>query len=446
MPTKLRQVIEFNTIADAIAADIAWQDNDKVVVGTDASKMWYDFESATTLPTNGTSVVAVSGGYLIMQGTAAGSSGSEWFTDASNTGTSTTEASGSYTTGSIRRTGTVSVSNTSNFGFNIYNYGTSGDYRVKMYSGTMAAPAQFTGYNGSSLVSLAAYDGVAGTMQAGITCMAAETWSATSRPTQWRLSTTPIGSTTPWNMLYAASTGKLGVGVYASNPTSTLTVAGSCALGAVDTSAAAYTVLDTESTILLSATAYQAVTLPSATSYNNRIITVVNNAKVTKSLASYYDLSNRPTSTMPPRATIVVQSIGGVWRQINDTSHYSIAWELNMQPAGTKLNVDGLFYVQAAASTYTLSISGINTVRSIQYKSHSITGVTSAVRSSSNTFAAVSAPLSPAVLAISVAPGTSSQVVTSIVTDTATWATYEIRYMRVSSTAVNIRVTKLIQP
>ena len=447
MPNKLRQVIEFDTIADAISADVAWQDNDKVMVGTGASKMWYDFEATTALPTNGTSVVAVSGGYLIMQGAAtAGNSGSEWIVDSSNTGTGTTEVSGSYTVGSMRRNGSVSISNTSSAGFNIYNYDTTGEYKAKMYSGSSSAPTQYAGYNGAALSGLTVYDGTSASQQAALICHSAGVWSATSKPTQWRLSTTPVNSTTPWNMLYASSEGNLGVGKYSSNAATTIDVQGSHSFRMVETSAATYVIAADDSTVLLNSAVSQSVTLPPATAYPGRIITVVNQYNTEKVLTSYYNNFGTLGSIIPKRSVVVVQAVSGVWRQINNQAPTATSWATTLAAAGAVLNVDNIFYVYAAATTYTLSISAISAARPIHYKSHAITGATSVVQASSTAFTSVTAPLYPSALAIASAPGTSSQIVWSLVVDATTWAVYEISYVRATATAVHIKVTKIITP
>ena len=62
---RLKAFLEFDSVTDAQAAVVEWQDYDKITIGTGADKLIYDFEPTAPLAVDGVNVVAVTGGFLI---------------------------------------------------------------------------------------------------------------------------------------------------------------------------------------------------------------------------------------------------------------------------------------------------------------------------------------------------------------------------------------------
>jgi hypothetical protein len=105
------------------------------------------------------------------------------------------------------------------------------------------------------------------------------------------------------------------VGVNTITPTTHLDVNGSHGVGIRLDAAATVTVALTDSTIILTAATTQTVTLPTASSFNRRILTIVNTGGVQK-LAStiYLQMYNAVGITdFPPNSSTTLQSNGTNW-------------------------------------------------------------------------------------------------------------------------------------
>jgi alpha-tubulin suppressor-like RCC1 family protein len=110
------------------------------------------------------------------------------------------------------------------------------------------------------------------------------------------------------------------VGINTINPKSTLDVAGSIAIGYIETAASAYTVQAIDATVVLTVNTAQAVTLPSAASFPNRIITLVNYGTIPKSTTTpYASIMGINTTALPIGQAIQLQAnASGSWIQINN--------------------------------------------------------------------------------------------------------------------------------
>ncbi len=127
----------------------------------------------------------------------------------------------------------------------------------------------------------------------------------------------------PWvlngNEVYN-SVGNVGIGT--NSPQSTLDIRGSLAQNYTATSAATYTVLNTDNVIDLTLSGAQAISNFTASASNvNRILTFVNNTNATtKTITSYINNLGASVTTIPANATLILQSTGSSWKQINGTA------------------------------------------------------------------------------------------------------------------------------
>jgi hypothetical protein len=107
------------------------------------------------------------------------------------------------------------------------------------------------------------------------------------------------------------------IGVNTSTPLSNFDVNGSFGLGHVLTAATTYTAISTDCSIYLTNNgSTQTVTLPTASTCNRRIITLINTGSVIKTVNSYLSLSQAfgNSTSVFPNSFLTLQSDGTLWK------------------------------------------------------------------------------------------------------------------------------------
>lgn len=126
----------------------------------------------------------------------------------------------------------------------------------------------------------------------------------------------------------------------------------------VQTSAAAYTVTSTDHTIYLLGTG-QAIALPAATTTTGRIIVISNPSGTPASTnIAYSDIATGlATNAIPPFSSVMLQSTGTVWRQINNAPGIKT----------TVITTDSISYPVAASDRYVIVNPGTTTTKDVVF-------------------------------------------------------------------------------
>lgn len=151
---------------------------------------------------------------------------------------------------------------------------------------------------------------------------ACENFSATTKGTAFSIKTHSAGSTGSFAIRHLIAEngltrikGGLIAGTIDRDPISTLESTGSFGAAIISTTGA-LTLNKTHFTVIISATS--AVTLPTASTVTGRIYIIVNKSGGTRTInPGYVNLSGATVTTLSNSASIIVQSNGSVWHQIN---------------------------------------------------------------------------------------------------------------------------------
>lgn len=98
---------------------------------------------------------------------------------------------------------------------------------------------------------------------------------------------------------------------------STLDVNGTLGLASTNVTALTYTANALDYTILLNNVLSQTLTLPTASTVNRRIYTIVNSTATAKVSSAYFNMQGISTTVIPPFSSVTVQSTLNVWKQID---------------------------------------------------------------------------------------------------------------------------------
>ena len=109
----------------------------------------------------------------------------------------------------------------------------------------------------------------------------------------------------------------IGIGSSSFTPVSTLDVQGTVGMTITGSGTGTTTLAPTTSTVLYNSTSSAtALTLPSASSFTNRIYIITNASSTTWTITSYFNLSHTAVTLVPIQTGIMLISDGTNWLQI----------------------------------------------------------------------------------------------------------------------------------
>lgn len=188
-------------------------------------------------------------------------------------------------------------------------YGAAASLAFRRANGTAASPTAVQSGNTIGAIQTLGYAATdySAATRASINVAAEENWTDTAQGTRWTFTTTALGTTTTTERVRITAAGNVGIGTTA--PVNKLQIVGSFGRGAPVTKTDDWTLADTENWVISNRAATNTVTLPAASSWTGREVTIKTITDNTVVSAS----SNVVPANSATAGTAILPATAGSW-------------------------------------------------------------------------------------------------------------------------------------